>query len=95
MALLRSAPSNAPLSGAPELSYDENQGELHATADKAASEATPRTTADRPVRRRTAERDRQRVVHAADGHTSGADQLDNTIDPGARRRETDWPNSGD
>jgi len=35
------------------------------------------------------------VVHAADGHTSGADQLDNTIDPGARRRETDWLNGGD
>jgi hypothetical protein len=95
-ALLRSASSNAPLSGAPELSHDQNQGEVHATADKAASEATPRTTADRPVRRRTAQLDRQHagVVHAAAGHTSGADQLDNAIDPGARRRETDWLNNG-
>jgi hypothetical protein len=75
----------------PELSYDQNQREMHATADKAASEATPATPADRPVRRRTAERDWQHadVVHAADRHTSGADQLDNTIDPGADRRETD------
>jgi hypothetical protein len=96
-ALLRSASSNAPLSGAPELSHDQNQGEVHATADKAASGATPRTTADRPVRRRTTQFDRQHagVVHAADGHTSGADQLDNTIDPGARRRETDWLNGED
>ena len=96
-ALLRSASSNAPLSGAPELSHDQNQGEVHASVDKAASEATPRTTADRPVRRRTAQRDRQHagVVHAADGYTSGADQLDNAIDPGARSRETDWPNGGD
>ena len=96
-ALLRSASSNAPLSGAPELSHDQNQGEVHASVDKAASEATPRTTADRPVRRRTAQRDRQHagVVHAADGYTSGADQLDNAIDPGARSRETDWLNGGD
>jgi len=34
------------------------------------------------------------VVHAADGDTSGAHQLDNTIDPGARGRETDWLNGG-
>ena len=95
-ALLRSASSNAPLSSAPELSHGQNQGEVYATADKAASEATPRTT-DGPVRRRTAQRDRQHagVVHAADGHTSGADQLDNAIDPGARSRETDWLNGGD
>ena len=57
---------------------------------KQTSEATPGTTADRPVHRKTAEHDWQHagVVHAADGHTSGADQLDDTIDPGARRRET-------
>ena len=96
-ALLRSASSNAPLSGAPELSHDQNQGEVHATADETASEATPGTTADRPVHRRTAEHYWQHagVVHAADGYTSGADQLDNAIDLGARRRETDWLNGGD
>ena len=90
-ALLHSASSNPPLSGASELSHDQNQGEVHATADRAASEATPGTTADRPVRRRTAERDWQHagVVHAADGDTSGADQFDNTTDPGACGRETD------
>jgi len=96
-ALLRSASSNAPLSGAPGLSHDQNQGEVHATADKADSEATLGATADRSVRRRTAERDWQHanVVHAADGHTSRADRLDNTIDPGARQREPDCLNVGD
>jgi hypothetical protein len=42
-ALLRSASSNALLSGAPELSHDQNQGEVHAPADKTASETTPGT----------------------------------------------------
>ena len=85
-ALLQSTPSNAPLSGAPGLSHDQNQGEVHATADEAASEATPGATADRPVRRKTAERDWQHasVVHAAERRASGADQLDDTIDPGTR-----------
>jgi hypothetical protein len=35
--LPRSASSNALLSGVPELSHDQNQGDVHATADKAAS----------------------------------------------------------
>ena len=50
-ALLRSASSNAPLSGAPGLSHEQNQGEVHATADEAASEAG--ATTDRPVHRKT------------------------------------------
>jgi hypothetical protein len=39
--LLRSTSSKALLSGALGLSHDQNQGEVHATADEATSEATP------------------------------------------------------
>ena len=67
----RFASSNTPLSGATGLSRDQNRGEVHATPDEADAGATPRTAADRPVRRRTAEDDRQHagVIRAADGDT--------------------------
>jgi DNA invertase Pin-like site-specific DNA recombinase len=92
----RFASSNTPLSGATGLSRDQNRGEVHATPDKADAGATPRTAADRPVRRRTAEDDRQHagVVRVTDGDTSGTDQLDNTVDPGACRHEPDWLDGG-
>ena len=95
-ALLRSTSSNASLSGAPGLSRDQNQGEVHAT-DEAASEATSGATADRPLRRKTAERDWQHasVVHAADRRPRVPDQLDDTVDPGTRRREADRLNDRD
>src|ERR1700730_8814929 len=75
---------------------DQNRGEVHATPDEDDASATPRTAADRPVRRRTAEDDRQHagVVRATDGDTSGTDQLDNTVDPGACRQEPDWLDGG-
>jgi hypothetical protein len=68
----RFASSNAPLSGAPRFSRDQNRGEIHATPEKADAGATPRTSADRPVRRRTAEDDRRDagVARTAVGDTS-------------------------
>ncbi len=63
----RAASSNAPLSGASESSHDQNRREAHVSIDVSAAvsqhEGTPKvarssrtTTADRAVRRRTAER---------------------------------------
>jgi hypothetical protein len=49
----RFAPSNAWLSGASNLSRDQNRGEVNATPDKADAGATPRAVTNRPVRRRT------------------------------------------
>jgi hypothetical protein len=65
----RFASSNASLLSVPRLSRDQNQGEVHDTADEADAGAPPRSAADRPVRRRTAEGDRRHagVVRAAAG----------------------------
>jgi hypothetical protein len=92
----RIASSNAPLSGVSSLSQDQNRGEAHATPDEAEVGAPPRAATDRPVRSRNADDDRQHagVVRASDGDTNGADQLDNTVDPGACRQEPDWPDGG-
>lgn len=83
---------NAPLSGALNLSRDQNRGEIHATPAEAGVSATPRVTADRPHRRRTAENDRRHagVVGLADGVTRGADRPDYRIGPGACRQKPDW-----
>ncbi len=92
----RFASSNVPLSGASRLSRDQNRGEIHAMPDEADASATPRATADRPVRRRTAKDARRHadVVRAADGDKSGTDRLDNTVNPGACRQEPDWLDGG-
>ena len=47
----RFASSNARVSGAPRLSRDQNQGEIHATPDEAGVGALPRAAADGSVRR--------------------------------------------
>ena len=52
------ASSNAPLSGASRRSRDQNRGEVYATPDKADAGAPPRAATNRPVRRRTADKDR-------------------------------------
>jgi pyruvate flavodoxin/ferredoxin oxidoreductase-like protein len=85
------ASSNARLSGAPRLSRDQNQGEIHATPDEAGVGALPRATADGSVRRRTAEDDRRHasMVGAADGDTSGSDRPDDTVDPRACRQQAE------
>jgi len=83
--------SNALLSGAAGPSRNQNREEVHATPHEADAGATPRVTTDRSVRRRTAEGARRHagVVRVADGDTSGTDQLDNTVDPGACRQGLD------
>ena len=83
----RFASSNTPLSGATGLSRDQNRGEVHATPEETDAGATPRASADRPVRRRTAEDDRRDagVARTAVGDTSSTDQLDITVDPGSCR----------
>ena len=90
----RFASSNAPLSGVSILSHDQNRGELHAMSNEAAAPLC--TTTGRPVRSRTASDDRRHagMVWAANGDTSGTDQLDNTVDPGACRQEPDWLDGG-
>ena len=92
------ASSNAPLSGAFESSHDENRREAHVSIDASAAvsrhEGTPKitrgsprrtTAADRPVRRRTAERlgDCADVARTAGGDADHADQPDGAVDPGA------------
>ena len=52
------ASSNAPLSGASGRSRDQNRGEVYATPDEADAGALPRAATNRPVRRRTADKDR-------------------------------------
>ena len=52
------ASSNAPLSGASRRSRDQNRGEVYATPDEADAGAPPRAATNRPVRRRTADKDR-------------------------------------
>ena len=86
--------SNAPLSGVSILSHDQNRGELHAMSNEAAAPLC--TTTGRPVRSRTASDDRRHagMVWAANGDTSGTDQPDDTIDPGACRQEQDRLESG-
>ena len=85
----RFAPSNARLSGAFNLSRDQNRGEVNATPDKADAGATPRAATNRLIRRRTADDDRQRagVVRAAERDTSSADRPDDTVDPGSCRQK--------
>src|SRR4030095_14131970 len=86
--------SNAPLSGVSILSHDQNRGELHAMSNEAGAPLC--TTTGRPVRSRTASDDRRHagMVWAANGDTSGTDQPDDTIDPGACRQEQDRLESG-
>jgi hypothetical protein len=83
----RFAPSNARLSGAFNLSRDQNRGEVNATPDKADAGATPRAATNRPVRRRTQGGDRRHasVVWAADRDTSRANRPDDAVDPGSCR----------
>ena len=90
------ASSNAPLSGASELSRDQNRGEVYATPDEADNGAPPRAATNRPVRRRTADDDwwHTGMVRAAGGGPSSADRPDDTVDPGACRQEPDWPDDG-
>ncbi|QXX76487.1 hypothetical protein MHY1_p00009 (plasmid) [Methylovirgula sp. HY1] len=93
------ASSNAPLSGASESSHDQNRREAHVSIAVSAAvsqhEGTPKVArrsskrtaaADRPVRRRTAERldGCTGVARTAGGDTSHADQPDDAVDPGAR-----------
>jgi hypothetical protein len=87
---------NALLSGVAGLSRDPNRGEVHATPDEDDAGATPRTAADRSVRRRTTEDDRRHagVVRPANRDTSRTDGLDDTVDPGACRQEPDWLGGG-
>ncbi len=86
--------SNAPLSGVSILSRDQNRGELHATPNEAGAPLC--ATTRRPIRSRTADDDRRHagMVWAANGDTSGTDQPDDTIDPGACRQEPDQLDSG-
>jgi hypothetical protein len=92
----RFASLNAPVSGASSLPRDQNRGEVNATPDEADAGATPRAATNRPVRRRTTNGDRQHagVVWAADADTSGADRLDDTIDPGSCRQKPDRLDDG-
>jgi len=93
----RFASLNAPVLGAPRPSRDKNRGAVHAKSEEADCGARRRATADRSVRRRTAENDRQHagMVRTADGDTNRADQLDETIDFGACTQEPDWFDGGD
>src|SRR6266700_7042741 len=86
--------SNAPLSRVSILSRDQNRGELHATSNEAGAPLC--ATTGRPVRSRTADDDRRHAGRdwAANGDTSGTDQPDDTIDPGACRQEPDRLDSG-
>src|SRR5438876_312392 len=70
--------SNVPLSSVAGLSRDPNRGEVDATPDEDDAGAMPRTAADRSVRRRTTEGDRQNagVVRAANGDTSSTERPD-------------------
>jgi hypothetical protein len=83
----RFAPSNALLSGASNLSRDENRGEVHGTPDEADASAPPLAATNRPFRRRTKGDDRRHagVVWPSDGDKSRANRPDDTVDPGSCR----------
>jgi len=85
--------SNARLSSVSILSRDQNREELHATPNEASASLC--ATTGRPVRSRTADDDRHAgMVWGANRDTSGTDQPDDTIDPGACRQEPDRLDSG-
>ena len=103
----RAASSNAPLSGASESSHDQNWREAHVSIDVSAAvsqhEGTPKvarssrtTTADRAVRRRTAERfgGCTGVARTAGGDAGRTDQPDGAVDPGARSGKQDRISDG-
>ena len=92
----RFAPSNALLPGASSLSRDQNRGEGHVTPKQADAGTPPRAAANRAVRRRHADDDRQHagMVRATDRDTSSADQSDDTADPGSCRQKPDWLDGG-
>jgi hypothetical protein len=93
----RAASSNAPLSGASEPSHDQNRREAHVSIDVSAAvnrrQGTPNSSqtiaADRPVRRRKAERlgACADVAGTAGGDAGRTDQPDGAVDPGARSGE--------
>ena len=99
----RVASSNAPLSGASEPSHDQNRREVHVSINVSAAvsqhEGTPKvarcssrtTAADRPVRRRTAERlgGCTGVARTAGGDAGRTDQPDGAVAPGIRSRKQD------
>jgi hypothetical protein len=93
---VRATSSNAPLSGASEPSHERNRREAHVSIDANAAvnrrQGQPKSTcrrssqtitADRPVRRRKAERAGADVARTAGGDAGRTDQPDGAVDPGA------------
>jgi hypothetical protein len=83
----RFAPSNALLSGASNLSRDQNRGEVYATPDEADASAPLFAATNRPVRTRTKDHDQRyaSVVWPSDGDTSRANRPDDAVDLGSCR----------